>query len=147
MLPLRGTFGLGLMLRENLNIGISYEIRSYASAQYAGAIGGTARPWLSCSVLHIGGEYVANSWLVIRGGISNYQEVYQPLTEGIRGEPVNYPVYGLGCGIKVASGTLNVTYEYADMKYVDTWSNAVSINRQFTSNIVASFSYTLPGMN
>jgi hypothetical protein len=147
VLPLRGTFGIGLTLRENLRIGISYEIRSYASAQYAGANSSTMNPWLSCSILHVGGEYAANSWLTLRGGVSNYQEVYQPLTEGIRGEPVNYPVYGLGCGVKVANGVLNVTYEYADMKYVDTWSNAVSINRQFTSNIVASFSYTIPAMN
>jgi hypothetical protein len=79
--------------------------------------------------------------------VSNYQEVYQPLTAGIRGEPVNYAVYGLGCGLKVANGMLNVAYEYSDMKYVDTWSNAVSINRQFTSSIIASFSYAIPGMN
>jgi hypothetical protein len=147
VLPLRGTFGLGLMLRDNLKIGISYEIRSYASAQYAGAGGNGTNPWLSCSIFHVGGEYFANPWLTIRGGVSNYQEVYQALTAGIRGEPVNYPVYGVGCGVKVANGMLNVTYEYADMKYVDTWSNAVSINRQFTSNVVASFSYTIPGMN
>jgi len=147
VLPLRGTFGLGLTLRDNLKIGISYEIRSYASAQYAGAGGNATNPWLSCSIFHVGGEYLANQWLTIRGGVSNYQEVYQPLTEGIRGEPVNYPIYGFGCGVKVANGVLNVTYEYADMKYVDTWSNAVSINRQFTTNIVASFSYTIPGMN
>ena len=147
ILPLRGTFGIGLTLRENLKIGISYEIRSYASAQYAGTYNGATNPWLSCSILHVGGEFQANPWLTIRGGVSNYQEVYPALTAGIRGEPVNYPVYGFGCGVKVANGMLNVTYEYADMKYVDTWSNAVSINRQFTTSVVASFSYTIPGMN
>jgi hypothetical protein len=147
VLPLRGTFGLGLKLRENLNFGISYEIRPFASAEYAGAYSSTTNPWLSCSILHVGGEYTANSWLTLRVGVSNYQEVYQPLTAGIRGEPVNYAVYGLGCGLKVANGMLNVAYEYSDMKYVDTWSNAVSINRQFTSSIIASFSYAIPGMN
>jgi hypothetical protein len=147
VLPLRGTFGLALKLRENLSFGISYEIRSYASAQYAGANSSTTNPWLSCSILHVGGEYVANSWLTLRGGVSNYQEVYQSLTAGIRGVPVNYPIYGVGCAIQVVNGVLNLTYEYSDLKYVDTWSNAVSINRQFTSNIIASFSYTIPGMN
>ncbi|MBF8295280.1 MAG: hypothetical protein HW389_1825 [Bacteroidetes bacterium] len=146
-LPLRGSFGIGLKLKENLSFGISYEIRPYASAEYTGTDGSVTNPWLSSSILHVGGELQANAWLTIRGGVSNYQEVYQPLTAGIRGEPVNYSVYGFGCGLKVADGMLNVTYEYSDMKYVDTWSNAVSINRQFTSNIVASFSYTIPGMN
>lgn len=147
MLPLRGSVGIGLKIKENLVFGISYEIRPYASAEYTGTDGSVTNPWLSCSILHVGGELQANPWLTIRGGVSNYQEVYQPLTAGIRGEPVNYPVYGLGCGVKVANVMLNITYEYADMKYVDTWSNAVSINRQFTSSIVGSFSYTIPGIN
>jgi hypothetical protein len=142
-LPLRGTFGFGLRLRDNLRIGISYELRTYASAQYTASDGTTSNPWLSCSVLHIGGEYVAASWLTLRAGVSNYQEVYQPLTEGIRGEPVNYPIYALGCGVALGSARLNVTYEYSDMKYVDTWSNAVSINRQITNGVIASFSYEL----
>ena len=146
-LPWRGSFGIGLWIKDNLKLGISYEIRPYASADYTGANGSVTNPWLSCSILHVGGELQANPWLTIRGGVSNYQEVYQPLTAGIRGEPVNYPVYGLGCGVKVANGMLNVAYEYADMKYVDTWSNAVSINRQFTGSIVASFSYTIPGIH
>lgn len=146
-LPWRGSFGIGLTIKDNLKIGINYEIRPYASAEYTGANGTVTNPWLSCSILHVGGELQASSWLTIRAGVSNYQEVYQALTAGIRGEPVNYPVYGLGCGMKVANGMLNVTYEYADMKYVDTWSNAVSINRQFTGSVVASFSYTIPGMN
>ncbi len=145
-LPWRGSFGFGLRLRENLRIGINYEVRSYASAQYTAPDGSTTNPWLSCSILHIGGEYIVTSWLTLRGGVSNYQEVYQPLTEGIRGEPVNYPIYAIGCGVAVGNGYLNVTYEYSDMKYVDTWSNAVSINRQITNSLVASFSYEISWM-
>jgi hypothetical protein len=143
-LPLRGSVGFGLKLKENLTFGITYEIRSYASAQYTASDGTTTNPWLSSSLLHVGGEYLVNSWLALRGGVTNYQEVYQPLTAGIRGEPVNYPVYALGCGISFANAVLNVTYEYSDMKFVDTWSNAVSINRQFTNSIVAGFSYEIP---
>jgi hypothetical protein len=147
ILPVRGTFGFGFRLRENLVLGLSYEIRPFASAQYSGKTGGTANPWLSCSILHVGGEYAASSWLTLRGGVSNYQETYQPLTAGIRGEPVNYPIYGVGASLRIANGTLNLTYEYADMKYVDTWSNSVSINRQISNSIVASFSYDLSGLD
>jgi hypothetical protein len=145
-LPLRGSVGFGIKLKENLTFGITYEIRSYASAQYTGSDGTTTNPWLSSSILHIGGEYVVNAWLVLRGGVTNYQEVYQPLTAGIRGEPVNYPVYAVGCGISFANAVVNATYEYSDMKFVDTWSNAVSINRQFTNSVVVSFSYELAWM-
>jgi hypothetical protein len=145
-LPLRGTVGFGLRLRDNLNFAISYEIRAYASAQYTGTDGSVTNPWLSCSILHVGGEYIANSWLTIRGGVSNYQEVFQPLTEGIRGEPVNYPVYSLGCGIQFANVHVNIAYEYSEMRYVDTWSNAVSINQQISNNLVATFAYELPWM-
>ncbi len=146
-LPWRGSFGFGLNIREDLSFNISYEIRSYASAQYTAPDGNASNPWLSCSILHIGAELQASEWLTIRGGLTNYQEVYQPVTEGIRGEAVNYPLYALGCGIKVGNSVLNIAYEYSDMRYVDTWANAVSINRQFTSSIVASFSYAIPGMN
>jgi len=52
---------------------------------------------------------------------------------------VNYPVYGLGCGINVGNLHVDVAYEYSDMKYVDTWSNAVSINRQITNNVCCEF--------
>ncbi len=142
-LPWRGTFGFGLKLRDNLRIGISYEVRSYASALYSASDGTTTNPWLSCSILHIGGEYIAASWLILRAGVSNYQEVYQPLTEGIRGEPVNYPIYAIGCGVALGNARLNIVYEYSDMKYVDTWSNAVSINRQITNSVSASLSYEL----
>ena len=101
-------------------------------------------PWLSASNVHFGVEYRPVLWLALRGGVTNYSEVYQPLTEAIRGDPVNYPVYSFGCGIKIADGTLNVAYEYSEMKYVDTSSNAASINQGYTNTIIASFSYQLP---
>ena len=76
--------------------------------------------------------------------MTNYQEVYPPLTAGIRGEPVNYPVYALGCGISFANAVLNVTYEYSDKKFVHTWSNAVSFNREINTTIIATFTYEIP---
>jgi outer membrane protein OmpA-like peptidoglycan-associated protein len=144
-LPWRGTVGVGFKLNENVTFGISYEIRSYASAEYTDASGSVTSPWLSSSVLHVGGEYRASPWLMLRAGVTNYAEVFQPLSAGIRGQPVGYPVYALGVTVTLARAALNLAYEYSDMKYIDTWSNAVSINRQITNNIVASFSYNIVG--
>lgn len=143
-LPLRGNIGIGLKLKENLTFGVEFEIRSYASAKYTNAGGAVTNPWLSSTVLHFGGEYMPATWISLRGGVYTYSEVFQPVTAGIRGEPVNYPVYSFGCGIKIADGVLNLAYEYSEMKYVDTWSNAASVNQSFTNNIVASFTYQLP---
>jgi len=143
-LPLQGRFGFGIRIKENFTIGIDYEIRSYASAEYTSSGGSVSNPWLSSSVLHLGGEYRVAPWLALRGGVYTFSEVFQPITEALRGDPVSYPVYSLGCGLKIVGGTLDVTYEYSDMKYVDTWSNAASINQGITNNVVASFSYTTP---
>ena len=143
-LPLRGNVGMTIRIKENVTIGMEYEVRSYASAEYTSASGVVTHPWLSASNLHFGVEYRAAEWLALRGGVTNYSETYQPLTEAIRGDPVNYPVYSLGCGIMVENGTLNVAYEYSEMKYVDTWSNAANINQGFTNSVIASFSYQLP---
>jgi hypothetical protein len=145
-LPWRGTVGVGLRISENVTFGISYEIRSYASTEYTDVSGTVTSPWLSCSVLHVGGEYRASSWLVLRAGVTNYAEVFQPLTAGIRGEPISYPVYALGATVTLAHAALNLAYEYADMKYVDTWSNAASINREIRNTIVANISYEIPWM-
>jgi hypothetical protein len=144
LLPWRGTFGFGLKLRENLRFGISYEVRPYASAEYTNSRGAVSTPWLSSSALHIGGEYRAAEWLVIRGGVTNYAEVFQPVTGGIRGQPVTYPVYALGATIRFAGTALNLAYEYSDMKYIDTWVNAASINREIRNTLAASLAVDLP---
>ncbi len=143
-LPLRGSVGMTIRVKDNLTVGLEYEVRSYASVEYTNAAGAVSNPWLSASNLHFGLEYRPAVWLALRGGVTSYSEVYQPLTEAIRGDPVNYSVYSLGCGVRIADGTLNLAYEYSEMRYVDTWSNAANVNQGFTNNLIASFSYRLP---
>jgi opacity protein-like surface antigen len=143
-LPWRGSLGFALRIRDNFTIGIEYEVRSYESATYTGANGIESNPWLSNSVFHIGGEYRVNEWLALRAGASNFKETFEPLSNPIRGDAVNYPVYSAGCGIAFDNAVLNLTYEYSDMKYVDMWSNAASINQQVTNSVTANISYTIP---
>lgn len=143
-LPWRGSLGLALRIRDNITIGVEYEIKSYESASYTGANGQTSNPWLSGSVFHIGGEFRVNEWLALRAGAGNVKETFEPASNPIRGDAVSYPVYSAGAGISFANAVLNVTYEYSDMKYVDMWSNAASINQQVTNALSASLSYSLP---
>ncbi len=146
-LPWRGTIGMAVRIRDNFTLGVDYEIRSFESAQYTAANGITSTPWLSTSVFHIGGEFRPNSWLALRAGTSTYKEVFEPASNPIRGEAVSYPVYSAGVGISFANAVLNLTYEYSEMKYVDMWSNAASINQLVTTNVMANLSYTIPWSN
>lgn len=143
-LPWRGTIGVAITIREDLTVGLEYEMCSYSSATYTSSDGTQINPWLSSSVLHFGIEYRPNSWLAVRGGAREYAEAYEPIADALRGEAVKYPVYSVGCGVKFANARLNIAYEYSDMKYVDTWSNAASTNREIRQNLVANLFYEIP---
>jgi opacity protein-like surface antigen len=143
-LPWRGSLGFAIRIRENITVGVDYEIRSFESAKYTAANGIESNPWLSTSVFHIGAEYRVSPWLALRAGQSTYKEVFEPLSNPIRGDAVSYPVYSAGLGFTFANAAVNITYEYSEMKYVDMWSNAASINQQVTNNIMANISYTIP---
>ena len=45
-IPWRGTFGFSLNLRENFTLGVEYEVRAFASAQYQSPSGVKTHPWL-----------------------------------------------------------------------------------------------------
>ncbi len=143
-LPWRGTVGVSVDVRNDLTIGVEYEIRPFAAAVVTGADGVESQPWLSGSLWHAGLEFRPADWLALRGGVRQNAEVFEPLSNPIRGEPVRYSVYSLGAGFFMANFRLSIAYEYSDMKYVDTWSNAASINQEIRNNFVASVGYDIP---
>jgi hypothetical protein len=142
--PWRGTVGISIFVQENLTVGVEYEVRSYASAVYTDPAGAESNPWVSASLWHLGVEYRPADWLALRVGVHEDAEVYEPLSNAIRGEAVKFAVYSAGVGVTFANIHVNLAYEYGDMKYVDTWSNAASINREFRQNLVADVSYAIP---
>jgi hypothetical protein len=142
-LPWRGTLGIAILVLDDLTVGLEYEMRPYASATYTSAAGEESKPWLSSTGWHVGAEYRAAPWLALRGGVHEEAEAYEPIANALRGEPVTYTVYGLGFGLRFANLRFNVAYEYSDMKYVDTWSNAASINREYRQSVIADISYEL----
>ncbi|MGA7161748.1 MAG: hypothetical protein WBZ48_12140 [Bacteroidota bacterium] len=144
VVPFRGTLGLSIALRENLLLGVGYEIRPYSSATFTSANGSTTNPWLSANLFHVGFEFFPYSWLTVRGGAREEAEVYEPEGNPLEGEPVSYSVYSFGLGLMVEGGTFNLAYEYSNMKYTDTWADAISINGDIRHTIVADFSYGLP---
>ncbi len=143
-LPWRGTVGLSIAVRENLQLGFEYEIRSYAQAKYTDASGVASNPWLSSDLFHVGAQYTPASWLIVRAGIRGQAEVFEPEGNPIAGEPVSYSIFSTGCGLLFGPARLNITYEYAQMKYQDIWASAISLNKDSRHTIVADIAYELP---
>lgn len=143
-LPWRGTVGISINFSKALTVGLEYEIRSYASATYTDANGVESNPWLSASLWHVGAEYRPYDWLAVRGGAREDAEVYEPLSNAIRGEAPRYTVYTAGLGFTFMGAELNLAYEYGDRGYVDAWANSASVNRAFRSAYVADISYAIP---
>jgi hypothetical protein len=143
-LPWRGTVGLSFKLRENLSLGLEYEIRSLASTIYKSADGTETNPWLSMSVLHVGAEYSPLSWLALRAGVRSQAEVFQEEGNPIVDEPVNYTIYSVGCGLSFSGLQFNITYEYSSMKYQDMWQTNVNLNNETRHCFVADLVFEIP---
>lgn len=143
-IPMRAAVGLSFRLRENVMIGIEYEIRSYESTEYSKTNGSTTHPWAASNVFHLSAQYTPVSWLMIRSGIRQQSEVYEPIGNPFGGEPVNYSIYSIGAGFTFESVVLNIAYEYAHLKYVDSWGAAISKNSEILHTFSADISYELP---
>lgn len=143
-IPMRGTLALSLALRENISLNIEYDIRPYSSTEYKNANGTVTKPWVQANVFHLGVQYSPLSWLIVRGGVREQAEVFEPVGNPITGEPVGYTIYSTGAGITFANTRLNVAYEYSAIKYTDSWSSAVSINTKICHSVFADISYSIP---
>lgn len=145
-LPWRGTIGLAIVPLENLTLGLEYELRSFASAVYRQADGAESKPWLSTGVLHVGVSYNPRPWVALRVGVRGQAETFEPEGNPVAGEPVSYSIYSVGGGISFGGIRLNVTYEYALMKYQDVWGSAISLNSERRHTFVADLAYEIPWM-
>ena len=145
-LPWRGTVEMSIAIKDNLTVGLGFEVRPYRSAEYVDPLGNVSSPWLASSIFRVAAHYRAAEWLTLRAGVTTFDENFSGVTPALRGEPVSYPIYSLGCGVEFMGARVNVAYEYSDRKFVDAWSNAASINRQIGNTIVASVAYQLPAL-
>lgn len=145
-LPWRGTLGIAIKPGERLLLGLEYEFRSFASAVYTQANGTESTPWLSAAVYHFGVQYMPADWLMLRGGLREQSEVFESEGNPIVGEPVSWTVYSAGVGVQLAGIRVNLTYEYALMKYQDVWGSAVSFNSDKRHTLSADISYEIPSL-
>jgi hypothetical protein len=145
-LPWRGTFGIAIVPIEKLLLGLEYEIRSFGSASYTSSGGSQTNPWLSSSVFHLGVQYAAFDWLVLRGGLREQAEVFEPAGNPLAGDPVRTSVYSAGVGVNIAGIRVDATYEYTLLKYQDVWGSAVSFNSIRRHEFMANVAYVIPAL-
>ena len=143
-LPWRGTVGFSLGVLPNLSLALEYEFRSFQNALYTDTTGNGSNPWLSSNVVHVGAEYLPYSWMALRMGMRGQSEVFETAGNPLPGEPVSYTIYSAGLGFNYMRARLNVTYEYAQMKYQDLWAGAISLNNNKSHTIIADLSYEIP---
>ncbi len=143
-LPWRGTIGVSLTPIEKLTVGLGYEFRPYESVRYVDSDGVETSPWIPVSLFRIGVEYMAAPWLALRGGMRGEAEVFEPEGNQLIGEPVIYTVYSAGAGLFFSGARFNLAYEYALMKYEDTWASAISKNSEKRHTVVAQIAYEIP---
>ncbi len=141
-LPLRGTVGIGVILNPDVTINMEYEYLPYSAATYSSAAG-SSQPWLDGSSFRLGIEYKPSQWLTLRAGYHTVKEVFETEGNYIQGDPVASSVFSGGVGIKLAGASINITYEYQNIRYEDKWATNSNINTDVLQNIVASVSYEL----
>lgn len=142
-IPLRSTLAMNIALRENLNLGVEYEIRPLASAEYENASGKKSSPWLSANLFHIGLDFTPAEWLALRAGVREQAEVFESYGSKLKNDPVRYTVFSAGAGFSFENLRLNFAYEYYNMKYVDIWASVSNINADKRHTISAGVSYNI----
>ncbi|MFA6541785.1 MAG: hypothetical protein WCT99_09305 [Bacteroidota bacterium] len=143
-IPLRGSVAVSVKIRDNVLVGLEYELRPYSSAKFTNASGSTTHPWTAANIFHLGIEYTPVEWIFVRAGVHEQAEVFQPVGNPIKDEPIGYTAFTGGLGMRIENIQLNLSYEYAKMKYTDLWASAVSINTTTMQNIAANISYDIP---
>ncbi|MFZ4620562.1 MAG: hypothetical protein ACOYNS_08385 [Bacteroidota bacterium] len=143
-IPMRGSAAITIAVRENLTLGLQYDLRPYASAEYQRTGKSVTKPWISANVLHLGLEYRPMSMLTLRAGAREQAEVFEPNGNPLPGESARSTVYSVGFGAVFSGLHLNAVYEYSKLKYIDMWASAVSINTVTAQTVSADLSYEIP---
>jgi long-subunit fatty acid transport protein len=141
-LPVRGTLGVGIALRENLSMGVEYEYLPYSTSKYTSS-SDSSQPWLDSYSFKVGFEYVANSWLAVRAGYNKLAEIFETKGNYTEGTPISSAVYSCGIGLTYESIRLNIAYEYQKIQYEDKWLTNYNANKDIRQSITAGISYTL----
>jgi opacity protein-like surface antigen len=143
-LPWSGMVGISLSIWDNIRAALEYEIRPMANADYESADGSTTSPWKSSQALRAGVEYMPVNWLVLRAGVRDNSEVFEQEGNPFAGDPVSSTIISAGCGIHYSGLTLNLTYEYGNVKFNDMLQDCVILNKSKGQNIIAEISYNIP---
>ncbi|MBI5475258.1 MAG: hypothetical protein HY964_00810 [Ignavibacteriales bacterium] len=142
-IPLRGTIGIGMALRENVFLGMQYEYLPYSLANYTSSAS-SHKPWLDASSFRVGIDYQPVTVLSLRAGYYTKAEIFEPEGNFNKGDPVSSSGYTGGFGINFKNIHINFAYEYLKIEYEDKWSTNVNVNKDIRQNISSDIVFTIP---
>jgi len=127
-LPLRYSLGLVLTPTDRWTISVDYAMSGFKSSEQVNADGTVSTAWVGGNDLRLGAEYLAASWIALRGG---YRQEVQPFAvagSAIINEAVKASVTSLGFGLNVWDVMVDLAYEYYSLDYQDTWQSNINSN-------------------
>ncbi|MGB2866857.1 MAG: hypothetical protein WBD36_00275 [Bacteroidota bacterium] len=124
------SYSLGLVLNPfpKWTIAVDYEMTNYNQLEYKLDNGTVSNPWVNAPSFRAGAEYRWTSWLSLRGGYREVAQSFSPEGSAIVGDPAVMSAYSLGAGTNLFGFDLDLAYEYASLRYPDSWQSNVNHN-------------------
>jgi len=126
--PLAYSFGVVLTPFPRWDVAFDYEIRNLRQVKYTLTNGTVSQPWVGAPSFRLGAEYRWNDWLALRAGYREVTQSFAPEGSAIIGEPAVMSVYSAGAGLALFGMEIDVAYEYARLRYLDSWQSNVNYN-------------------
>lgn len=136
-------YSIGLLLTpfSKWSFAFDYEARNLNQVEYTLANGSTSKPWVGESTFKIGAEYAWQEWLMFRGGYREEPQVFSPAGSAIIGSPAVMSVYSFGTGLVVLGVEIDAAYEYAYLRYSDSWQSNVNQNTTRQHRLLVGLGY------
>lgn len=136
-------YSLGLLLKPfpRWAVAFDYDIRKLDRVDYTRNNGSVVRPWVEAPSFRFGAEYKLNDWLAFRGGYREVPQAFSPDGAAIAGDPAVMSVYSAGAGLSVFGIEIDAAYEYARLRYQDSWQSNVNHNTFIQHRLMLEIGY------
>lgn len=139
------SYSLGLLFKPfpRWAVAFDYDIRRLDAVDYTRNDGSVLRPWIAAPSFRMGAEYRANDWLALRGGYREVSQAFSPEGSAIIGDPAVMTVVTAGAGFSFYGVQIEAAYEYARLRYQDSWQSNVNYNSLTQHRVLLEFGYRL----
>jgi hypothetical protein len=139
------SYALGIVLRPTPKwvIAFDYEVRSLLDVEVTpGSAGTPEHPWVSDRAeWRLGAEYRLNDQLALRAGYREDIQAFAPDGSALVNEPASGDVYSVGAGYVFGNASVDIAYEYANLKYQDVYQSNINYNARDRHTVVMELAY------